>query len=195
MLAGGPAVAHGRPDRRQRRRRHDQRQAGAEGRLQRRPVRDLGRRGLGCCCSLTDVPRVGRRDPVRRPRTWSAILGVATVFFVVNSALVSTVVALAQGVINLGRYLANDLFFQASTAGLLLGLSPIVVLAAEFSLPALAAAAAAVPRGPPRRPRRDREGAPVAARRAHRAARTARSSATASSRRSPPAAARTSPRP
>ena len=60
-----------------------------------------------------------------------------TIFFVVNSALVSTVVALAQGVINLGRYLANDLFFQASTAGMLLGLSPIVVLAAEFSLPAL----------------------------------------------------------
>jgi diguanylate cyclase (GGDEF)-like protein len=71
------------------------------------------------------------------PKDLPAILGVATVFFVVNSALVSTVVALAHGVVKFGRYLANDLFFQASTAGLLLGLSPVVVLAAEFSLPAL----------------------------------------------------------
>src|SRR5690349_11510391 len=84
---------------------------------------------------LTDVPEKG---PVPfGPEDLPAILVIATVFFVVNSALVSTVVALAQGVIKLGRYLANDLFFQASTAGLLLGLSPVVVLAAEFSLPAL----------------------------------------------------------
>jgi diguanylate cyclase (GGDEF)-like protein len=84
---------------------------------------------------FTDVPEAG---PVPfGPEDLPAILGVATIFFVVNSALVSTVVALAQGVVNFGRYLANDLFFQASTAGLLLGLSPIVVLAAEFSLPAL----------------------------------------------------------
>jgi diguanylate cyclase (GGDEF)-like protein len=85
--------------------------------------------------TLTDVPRAGALP--FSPGDLIPILGVATVFFVVNSALVSTVVALAQGVIKLGRYLANDLFFQASTAGLLLGLSPVVVLAAEFSLPAL----------------------------------------------------------
>jgi diguanylate cyclase (GGDEF)-like protein len=36
------------------------------------------------------------------------------------------------------RYLARDLFFQASTAGLMLGLSPVVVLAADLSLPAIA---------------------------------------------------------
>jgi diguanylate cyclase (GGDEF)-like protein len=71
------------------------------------------------------------------PEDLPGVLVVAAVFFVVNSALVSTVVALAQGH-RVGRYLANDLFFQASTAGLLLGLSPVVVLAAEFSLPALA---------------------------------------------------------
>jgi diguanylate cyclase (GGDEF)-like protein len=71
------------------------------------------------------------------PEDLPGVLAVAAVFFVVNSALVSTVVALAQGH-QVGRYLANDLFFQASTAGLLLGLSPVVVLAAEFSLPALA---------------------------------------------------------
>ncbi|MGH2969740.1 MAG: diguanylate cyclase domain-containing protein, partial [Solirubrobacteraceae bacterium] len=85
--------------------------------------------------TLTDVPHAGALP--FGPMDLIPILGVATVFFVVNSALVSTVVALAQGVIKLGRYLANDLFFQASTAGLLLGLSPVVVLAAEFSLPAL----------------------------------------------------------
>src|SRR5215218_1843817 len=85
--------------------------------------------------AFTDIPEPG---PLPfGPEDLFAILGIATIFFVVNSALVSTVVALAQGVIKLGRYLANDLFFQASTAGLLLGLSPVVVLAAEFSLPAL----------------------------------------------------------
>ena len=85
--------------------------------------------------TLTDIPHDAALP--FGPMDLIPILGVATVFFVVNSALVSTVVALAQGVIKLGRYLANDLFFQASTAGLLLGLSPVVVLAAEFSLPAL----------------------------------------------------------
>jgi diguanylate cyclase (GGDEF)-like protein len=85
--------------------------------------------------AFTDIPESG---PVPfGPEDLPAIIGVATIFFVVNSALVSTVVALAQGVVNFGRYLANDLFFQASTAGMLLGLSPVVVLAAEFSLPAL----------------------------------------------------------
>src|SRR5205085_4993386 len=39
--------------------------------------------------------------------------------------------------VSVSRYLAQDLFFQASTAGLMLGLAPVVVLAADFSLPAL----------------------------------------------------------
>jgi diguanylate cyclase (GGDEF)-like protein len=85
--------------------------------------------------TLTDIPRQGALP--FKPIDLFAILTVAGVFFVVNSALVSTVVALAQGVTKYGRYLANDLFFQASTAALLLGLSPVVVLAADFSLPAL----------------------------------------------------------
>ena len=139
--------------------------------------------------------RAGRGRAAVRAEDLIPIMGVAAVFFVVNSALVSTVVALAQGVIKLGRYLANDLFFQASTAGLLLGLSPGRGARRRVQPPRAAAAPAAVPRGPPRRPRGDRQGAPVAARRAHRPARTARCSATASSRRSPPAGARTSPRP
>jgi diguanylate cyclase (GGDEF)-like protein len=35
------------------------------------------------------------------------------------------------------RYMLQDIFFQAATAGLLLGLSPVVVLAADFTLPAI----------------------------------------------------------
>ena len=68
------------------------------------------------------------------------------------------------------RYLASDLFLQASTAGLLLGLSPVLVLAADFSLAVAAAAVPAAARRPPRRPPGDRQGAPGAARRAHRPA-------------------------
>jgi diguanylate cyclase (GGDEF)-like protein len=85
--------------------------------------------------TLTEVPHAGALP--FGPMDLIPILAVATIFFVVNTALVATVVALAQGVTKLGRYLANDLIFQGSTAGLLLGLSPVVVLAAEFSLPAL----------------------------------------------------------
>jgi diguanylate cyclase (GGDEF)-like protein len=83
----------------------------------------------------TDIPRP--EGLPFQPSDLFGVLAVAAVFFVVNSALVSIVVAFAQGH-SVARYLANDLFFQASTAGLLLGLSPVVVLAAEFSLPALA---------------------------------------------------------
>ena len=83
----------------------------------------------------TDIPRAGALPFA--PDDLLGVLGAAAVFFLVNSVLVSSVVALAQGVTRVGRYLATDLFFQASTAGLLLGLSPVVVLAAEFALPAL----------------------------------------------------------
>ena len=111
-----------------------------------KPVKKVAFNAAQYAISVAAASAAAARSPTSRsrpaplpfgPEDLPAILGVATIFFVVNSALVSTVVALAQGVINLGRYLANDLFFQASTAGMLLGLSPIVVLAAEFSLPAL----------------------------------------------------------
>jgi diguanylate cyclase (GGDEF)-like protein len=65
------------------------------------------------------------------------IMAAAVVFFFVNTSLVATVIALAQNV-RVGRYLVQDCFFQASTAGLLLGLSPMVTLAADFSLPSVA---------------------------------------------------------
>src|SRR6202012_4277923 len=61
----------------------------------------------------------------------------AGVFFMCNTGIVATVIALAQR-LSVWRYLAEDIFFQAATAGLMLGLSPVVVLAPDFSLPAIA---------------------------------------------------------
>jgi diguanylate cyclase (GGDEF)-like protein len=85
---------------------------------------------------LTEVPRttgVFHFAPTDLP----GILVAAAVFFLVNTALVATVIALAQGV-RVGRYLVQDCFFQASTGGLMLGLSPMVALAADFALPSVA---------------------------------------------------------
>jgi diguanylate cyclase (GGDEF)-like protein len=85
---------------------------------------------------LTGVPRhegVFHFTPADLP----GILVAAGVFFLVNSALVATVIALAQGA-RVGRYLVRDCFFQVSTAGLMLGLSPMVALAADFALPSVA---------------------------------------------------------
>src|SRR3954451_12621234 len=125
----------------------------------------------------TNLPRAG--EPHLAPSDLPGILLAAAVFFLVNILLVSTVVALAQRA-SVFSYMVRDLFFQASINGLMLGLAPIVVLAADFALPAIAllflpifavhrAALPADLRRPPRRPRGDREGAPGAPRRAHRA--------------------------
>jgi diguanylate cyclase (GGDEF)-like protein len=85
---------------------------------------------------LTGVPRAP--DPFHfSPTDLPGILAAAGVFFFVNTSLVATVIALAQNV-RVGRYLVQDCFFQASTAGLLLGLSPMVALAADFALPSVA---------------------------------------------------------
>jgi diguanylate cyclase (GGDEF)-like protein len=40
--------------------------------------------------------------------------------------------------VKVGRYLVQDWFFQVSTGGLLLGLAPMVALAADFALPSMA---------------------------------------------------------
>jgi diguanylate cyclase (GGDEF)-like protein len=85
--------------------------------------------------AVTGLPRV--HEPHLRPSDLIGILLAAFVFFVVNTGLVATVIALAQRV-SVWRYLAEDIFFQAATAGLMLGLAPVVVLAADFSLPAIA---------------------------------------------------------
>src|SRR5439155_4528586 len=84
---------------------------------------------------LSDVPRAyghGQFQPSDLP----AILLAAIVFYVVNTCLVAAVIALAEG-IGIWAYLARDFFFQASTGGLLLGLSPMLVLGADFSLATL----------------------------------------------------------
>jgi diguanylate cyclase (GGDEF)-like protein len=86
--------------------------------------------------ALTGVPRLHGTfhfDPSDLP----GILAAASVFFLVNSALVATVIALAQGA-RVGKYLVQDCFFQVSTGGLMLGLSPMVALAADFALPSVA---------------------------------------------------------
>jgi diguanylate cyclase (GGDEF)-like protein len=65
------------------------------------------------------------------------VLAAAVAFFICNTTVVSAVIALVQDV-SVFRYTLQDLFFQAATAGLLLGLAPVVVLAADFALPAIA---------------------------------------------------------
>jgi diguanylate cyclase (GGDEF)-like protein len=77
------------------------------------------------------------------------IMVAGGVFFVVNTALVATVIALAQG-IGIWKYFSKDFIMQASTAGLALGMSPVLTVAGEFSvacLPLLALPLVAVHRG------------------------------------------------
>jgi diguanylate cyclase (GGDEF)-like protein len=86
--------------------------------------------------ALTGVPRTHGTFHFE-PADLPGILAAAAVFFLVNSILVATVIAMAQGA-RVGRYLVQDCFFQVSTAGLMLGLSPMVALAADFALPSVA---------------------------------------------------------
>ena len=65
--------------------------------------------------------------------TLPAIFIAGAVFFVMNTSLTGTALALAQGVPVL-EYLGRDLLFQVSTDGLLVALAPVVVLAADRSL-------------------------------------------------------------
>ena len=80
---------------------------------------------------LSDVPRAGQFH--FEPTDVPAILAAALTFFIVNTSLVAAVVAMVEGV-GIWRYLVNDWFAEASTTGLMLGLSPIIVLAADYSL-------------------------------------------------------------
>jgi len=81
---------------------------------------------------LSDVPRADGFHFVSADVP--AIMAAAMAFFLVNTSLVAAVLALAEG-LGIWRYLVGDWFAQASTTGLMLGLSPIVVLAADYSLP------------------------------------------------------------
>jgi diguanylate cyclase (GGDEF)-like protein len=62
-----------------------------------------------------------------------AMIAAAGAFFVVNNGLAGAASALADGAPVL-RQLRDDLAFQASTAAVLLGLAPIVVVVAHFSV-------------------------------------------------------------
>jgi diguanylate cyclase (GGDEF)-like protein len=80
---------------------------------------------------LANLPHPGEYHFM--PADLPAIMAAALVFFIVNTSLVAAVIALVEGV-GIWRYLVNDWFSQASTTGLMLGLSPIVVLSADHSL-------------------------------------------------------------
>jgi diguanylate cyclase (GGDEF)-like protein len=78
-----------------------------------------------------------------------AILLGAVIFFLVNTGLIATVLAIVQEV-PIFQYFVKDFILQASTSGLALGMSPMLVIAGEFSivtLPLLALPLAAVHRG------------------------------------------------
>jgi diguanylate cyclase (GGDEF)-like protein len=80
---------------------------------------------------LSAVPRSGAAHFLTADLP--AILAAALVYFLVNNALTGVALALAQDAPVLG-YLAHDLAFQATTAGVLLALAPIVVVCSERSL-------------------------------------------------------------
>ena len=86
--------------------------------------------------ALTGVPRMGQAFHFT-PDDLPGILAAAAVFFLVNFILVAAAVALAKD-IRVGRSVAQDLLFQLPTGGLMLGLAPIVALAADFALPSVA---------------------------------------------------------
>jgi diguanylate cyclase (GGDEF)-like protein len=81
--------------------------------------------------ALSDVP-TGADIPFA-PDDLGAIVAAGVVFFIVNSTLVGAVIALLERR-RLLAWLFADIRFEASSTALLLGLSPLVVLAGSFSL-------------------------------------------------------------
>jgi diguanylate cyclase (GGDEF)-like protein len=84
---------------------------------------------------LSGVPRAGAFHFA--PSDVPAILAAVLVFFMVNTAIVAAVLAIIERVA-VWRYLVHDWLSEASTSGLMLGLSPIIVLASDYSLPLVA---------------------------------------------------------
>ena len=80
---------------------------------------------------LVDVPR--STSAAFLPGDLPAIFAAGAVYFVLNNALTGIALALAQETPVL-EYLRSDLLFQATIAAILLGLAPVVVVSAEFSL-------------------------------------------------------------
>ena len=81
--------------------------------------------------ALSDVPRSS--DVAFLRGDVGAILATGVVYFVVNNAVTGIALALAQDTPVLS-YLRSDFFFQAGIAAVLLGLAPVAVVSAQFSL-------------------------------------------------------------
>ena len=81
--------------------------------------------------ALTDVPR--STDVAFLRSDLPAILVAGAAYFVVNNAVTGIALALAQDTPVLS-YLRHDFLFQAGIAAILLGLAPVVVVSAQFSL-------------------------------------------------------------
>ncbi len=102
----------------------------------------------GVLALLSGLPRAGAGDPFTVGEL-PAIVLAGGLFFVLNTFFVATVIALVQNM-RVWTYFTRDFVFQASTGGMLLGLSPIIVIAMEFSpllLPLLGLPLLAVHRG------------------------------------------------
>ena len=81
--------------------------------------------------ATTDVPRAPLASFVGSDLPMLLFCGV--VFFAVNTVLVATVIALASG-FPIWTYFRSDFLVQSTTAGLALGLSPLMVIVGEFSV-------------------------------------------------------------
>ena len=81
---------------------------------------------------LSDLP-LATGSPFFAADQLPAIVVAATAFFLVNNGLAGTASALAEDS-PIGSHLLEDVSFHASTAAVLLGLAPIVIVAAGFSL-------------------------------------------------------------
>jgi diguanylate cyclase (GGDEF)-like protein len=98
---------------------------------------NLGQYILSLCASyavlslLSVTSQVGSSHPFTGGQLPAVLLSSAA-FFVVNTGLVGTAVALYQGV-SLRRYFRQDLSFVVTTAGVLLLLAPIVIATTAYS--------------------------------------------------------------
>ena len=81
--------------------------------------------------TLVELPRPGAMAFL--PRDLAPILLAGILYFVLNNAITGVALGLAQQTPVL-EYLRHDFLFQATIAAILLGLAPVVVVSAEFSL-------------------------------------------------------------
>jgi diguanylate cyclase (GGDEF)-like protein len=96
---------------------------------------------------VSDVPRMELASYAGEDLPLILLAGL--VFFLVNVALVATVIAMSSGY-PIWNYFVSDFLLQSSTAGFALALAPVLVVVGEFSvgaLPLLALPLAAIHRG------------------------------------------------